>query len=1370
MCMILLMKSSTLGKLIETERKKRGWDQAELAVRVSRKQQTVSRWEKGDSRPTLDDLLKLIELFSVDKGVWYAQAGYEVEEEPDISLAPYLPLQNLSPEKFELFCKAVIGALNPGAEVQRYGTQGHKQEGIDLYAKTSASILDYQCKRHKQFGPADIKKAVKDTTFRAKHHHLLLSRNASPLAKKEIANYPDWSLWDRENISEKVRNLPNKDDAVRIVDTFFPGMRKSFLGVDEPSPWLTPQDFFLPLENRSRLFSHGWTIVGRLKELELLKDFERQKDTQAILISGRGGIGKSRLLKAWAEGVSKSTAVRFVSSGTNIEPKDLELLPNGLSYLVVDDAHDRDDILVILNGVVRVRPEMKIILISRPYGITRLEDELTRSGVAYDSDRLIKLGDLDVKDAEKLAREILTDPDVNGNEGLARRIAEITKDCPLATVVGSRLVGEGLIKPELLNNEKRFRNELLRSFRDVIAGEVGGRNPEKIRHLLDFLATIQPFNPSDRKFQSAAEEILDRHVDRIIRDISILEEAGVLLRRGYHLRVVPDLLADYIRFDASYDEKGGHPTGYVDRVFEHLQDDLATHLLVNISQLDWRLSADNVQSMLLDAIWKKIFSEIQAANNADRCFILKRLKDAAYYQPKQFLELVEYVKDNPSKTPEDPKFSGLYKYEHKDVLKELPEILRRLCYHLDYLPHCVDLIWEIGRRDSRRTNQYPEHGLRILQDLAQYDVYELTGKGVEINKLMLEAVKRWLSDPNLVDYVHSPFDVLDKLLDKGSATDSYERGKITIRSFGVNYDNTKHIREEALSLVVEGAKSPTLKISLRAVKSLGHALSEPRALYGRRVVKDESSKWKPFQLSVLNEIESIIKVQNHPLIYIELKNILAPHAQRSRSKEIKKRARLMFENLSKPFEVKLVQAIDQNRDRDWLLDEEKYDHQKLAEMSLAFRQEMVKGFVKKYPDAKKGFSELNKLLGELESCQKNPFPISFLAEMAKLYPGYAKGLCDEVLKHPKSPLSQYFGYLILGLIEQDQRKSANLLQKALRTDDEKLHVAVADYYWRGRWIDYYDEKHDLPNIKQLLGCKHRFAKKLTIGSLGRLAKSKPEVTKTLLLSVDLEKDKDLAKEYCGQFDKKHCFDPDLLSDGELEVVLNKLERVDGIDDYHIEEFLNYAGSRLPLPVVKLLLKRIELSKAVKKGEKYQPLSYSSRKLLQGFSSTPHYADVLREVRNKTLEKDWQTRFWIPKLFKTLSNNFDDTGIEVLLEWVLSGEKEKLEGVGVIIEDAPENFIFQNPNFVSKMLLAAKPYGQEMMKSTRNALAHSAIFRSKHGTPGQPMPEDVELKKNSEKMMANFPKGSPEYELYESLLKHASWEIEDQLRRDEELLE
>ena len=1361
------MKYNDLGKLIQIERKKRGWEQADLASRISREQQTISRWEKGNSRPKQDDLLRLVKIFSADISVWLAKAGYQVEE-PDISLSPYLPIHNLSPENFELFCRDLVKALNPFADVSRYGTQGHKQDGIDLLAKENDKVSDYQCKRHKQFGPKDIEKVIKKNSFDADSHYLLLSRLASPSARKAVLKYSNWALWDREDIARKVRNLPN-DAAIRLIDTYFSGWRERFLGIAFPSPWLTLEEFYLPLSDRFKLFGHGWSFVGRKKELDSLKEFEKQSNINACIITGRGGIGKSRLLKAWVEGINKQKTVRFVSPGSEIELKDIELLPEGPAYLVIDDAHGRTDILVILNGVSRKRPEMKIIVCSRPYGVTLLKDHLTKAGLSIDNEKLITLNDLSVDDAKSLSTEILSDLNVKGDNKYAQRIAVITKDCPLATVIGSRLVGERKIKPELLNNEKKFRDELLGSFRDVIAGEIGGYNAESICDLLDFIATIQPINPSDQNFQEIAEKLLNRHFDKITRDISALEDAGVLSRRGYRLRITPDLLGDYIRAKASFDEKNSRPTGYVNRVFSFLQNDLAINLMINISQLDWRISETGIQVMLLAEIWEKIFNDIKKANNADRTFILKKLEDVAYFQPKQLLKLVEYIKDNPSTTSEDSKYQSIYKYTHCDVVAVLPEILKRIGYHLKYLPHCVDLIWEISRGDKRRTNSHPDHGIRILQDLAKYDNYEITGKSVKVNKMMFEAVKRWISDANAHDYINSPMDVLDEFLAKEAVSDTYNRGKITFYSSGVHYENTKIIREEALKIAVETAYSSKLKVSLRAIKSLQEALREPRELYGRKIEEKELKIWEPFQVKVIEELENIAKKQLHPIAQFEIKELIRWEAKQSRSKEIQRKARKLFDALSLPFDNQLMQSLQGPFDRDWYIDEDEYDHQKLTEINIAFRQKVVNEFVEKYLKPNEGFIKLNKLLKDAKICKQSPFPITIFSELAMLHIPYAEKIVELMIKNPNNEISSNLGYLLFGYVQKNPIGSAKIAQRALESKNEKLMISIADYYWRGNWIGYFTKEYDLLNLTTLLNCKFISAKKLAIGALGRFGKEKPNSVKELLLHVELDSEKVLASEYCKQFNKKYSFNPDNLTDKELNIILEKLEHISGIDDYHIEEFLDYLSDRISQSVIKFMIKRIEKSK-LKPKDKYQPFSYLLKNDFKGVKLSPDYLNILRLVRNKVIDKSWQNNFWYPILFKSLAGDFNQQSIEVLMEWVQSGEKEKIKAVGILLHQTPKSFIFQNLTFVTDMLNAGNPHGEKFYKSVKTDLAYSAIYGMKHGTPGQPMQEDIELKDNSLNILRKLPKGSLIYEFFKSLAEHAEREMENQVKEDEELFD
>lgn len=59
------MKEKTFGERLARLREDKGWLQRDLAFRVSVKANTISNWEKGISRPNLDQLCLLCQALSV---------------------------------------------------------------------------------------------------------------------------------------------------------------------------------------------------------------------------------------------------------------------------------------------------------------------------------------------------------------------------------------------------------------------------------------------------------------------------------------------------------------------------------------------------------------------------------------------------------------------------------------------------------------------------------------------------------------------------------------------------------------------------------------------------------------------------------------------------------------------------------------------------------------------------------------------------------------------------------------------------------------------------------------------------------------------------------------------------------------------------------------------------------------------------------------------------------------------------------------------------------------------------------------------------------------------------------------------------------
>ena len=234
----------SLGDLVRAARERLGMDQAELGRRLKVGQQTVSRWERGTSRPRLAMLPDLAEALEVPLDDLRAAAGRldrvsGVATEAQASGPFYvraLPFQDLSWERFEDACADILQHMYPGSHVSRFGGQGERQDGIDLLADEPREATA-QCKRHKRFGPNQVRDAVNAVAEPARRNYLFVSRQtATAEARREMAKHPDWALWDGEDLSGYVRTEMDPERAIRFVDTHFPNSRQAFLGRETPGP------------------------------------------------------------------------------------------------------------------------------------------------------------------------------------------------------------------------------------------------------------------------------------------------------------------------------------------------------------------------------------------------------------------------------------------------------------------------------------------------------------------------------------------------------------------------------------------------------------------------------------------------------------------------------------------------------------------------------------------------------------------------------------------------------------------------------------------------------------------------------------------------------------------------------------------------------------------------------------------------------------------------------------------------------------------------------------------------------------------------------------------------------------------------------
>lgn len=1292
---------------------------------------------------------------------------------PPVDPSPeFLPLNdpNLPWERFEAFCEDFISRLPGVKETHRYGRRGSPQKGIDIFADIhNGERWAFQCRQWQKVTETDALKAIQQTSYSADRFILTLSCLATSTVRDACDSHPDWDVWDVGDISRKVRELEMHSGAKLVEAHFGAPWRKAFLGLHGLSSFVTPTEFFDRFSNAAALFNHAWELVGRSRHLRQAHEFVESPEQKIALLTGRGGIGKSKILHEFADRFDdehKGLALWYAAEGVPLTHDSADDLPFKPCVVVVDDAHRRDDLPALL-ALTRQRPHAtKLVLACRPQGIDYLKSQISHGG--FDVQEVVVFPDVKELSREEvlaLGRQAL------GTEfaGLAERLAAATWDCPLVTVVGGQLLARKAIAPELLERDAEFRDTVLIRFREILVGELGDQiDPTLCRSLLDLLAAIQPIRLDDEINLDSEAKFLNINRPTLLISLDILEKAGVLLRRGNTLRIVPDVLADHILHKASITSQG-QPTGYADHVFNEFKSLCPSEVLRNLSELDWRLRQSGAQaSDLLSSIWQGIRQGFQNASNLGRSMTLEILEKVAVYQPERTLELVEHAIRNPATESGNPERVRLYGDTRSDLLRQLPALLRQISYTLDYLPRCCNLLWELGRDDNRNLHSNPDHGVRVLADLGGYEI----GKPFTVTSRVLDTIEKLLEEPSSHDHFHSPLDIIDPMLAKTGLSTHFEGFNIVRRPFTLKYESIKLIRQRSISLVDRCLHSNDLKITLRALASLESALQEPQAYLNMNIADEDREQWRPEQMEILSLIANLAQRSTEPVILNRIRRILLWHRRDSSSDEVRNKADAIVSSIPESSELRLTQELmDPFHMDDWQPNGKSGDNDSRLrqEKSAQTRPDLVVEFIRHSEHAGKAYEILTDRIQTICAASIQPHPHIFLGILGNKDPEFAADLCDIIVDNPNGPLAPHLHALLTSVRKWSVERARDIGQRAMREGSVILCSGVALSYQSWEWADN-AAKEDIEVIRELLNHEDINVRRLAIGSLSSLAEANPKLAIDLAKGVEVGDNVHLAKELCQLFSDGGGVPFRELTPGDLKTLLSKLEDVQKLDDFNIRTFLVKASEQDARAVVGLLMARIR--KNDNEGTRYEALPILGfREPLIGLATSPDHEKILREIRDILLEPGGASEYLIGKLFREVSLNFESAvSLKVLDEWINSGDAARIQSAARLVFHANPQFVFKNVEFIANLLERAYDASSDCHRSVASNLRSSAISGPRSGTPGRPMSEDVAIRDQAAAIASQFDAGSPPYRFYDSLVNFAEASIREDLLIDEELFE
>ena len=1293
-----------------------------------------------------------------------------VESRPEL-----LPLHdpNWSWEQFEAFSRDLVRHQPGVVRCHHYGKGGSRQKGIDLYADfQDGRRWTYQCKQRKDFKQADVEKAIAKNTFEGDRHFILLSSELGSEARDACDRHPGWQVWDVRDISAGVRELRSADpDAARriVEDHFGRHWRSAFLGMPGLATYLSPYDYFRKFLNPKHVFNHTFSLVGREGQLARLDEFVASDEHRVAVIRGRGGIGKTKLLHAFSQGFGErhpGFALRLVPDGVPITPQSCDELASTPLVVVVDDAHrrDRQELGILFEIAQQRRQPLKLVLSLRPSGYEAVHSRLIHAGIDLSEiASVIEVTGLDRRGVEELAAQVLG----KSHARLVDRLVEATKDCPLVTVIGGRLLVEKAVAPELLERHDDFQGAVLSKFGDEIIGKVGDRiDPAFCRRLMRFLASVMPFDPLDADSVGIAADFLGSERESLVEAIDHLEEIGVVYRRGRSLRITPDVLADHLLHDACLTTQG-RQTGYIRRVYDAFGGVCPAQLLRNLAELDWRVkqASGGGQVDLLSEVWGDIEREFATADAAGRLKILDALMDFSHYQPKRILDIADFALRNPTQEVEDE--SHPYRMRHRHVLAKLPELLGRVCYSLESLPRACELLWQLGRNDERPTNSNPYHGLRVLADLAGYE----PNKPVLYNAAFLGCVERWVYTHGSSEHIGKLCGFLDPLLEKTGHTSHSDGDVIKSEAFFVSEENTRHVRDRVIALLARLVGSDDPRSVLRAVKSLGTALNNPMPVYDMKIGQEECRAWANEQLRILDILDEFISRRRLAIANIRALEAVRWTARHNLNLEVKERASQLRDSIVPDFDMQLTELLlghcqslaeEDDLEGDFMTAMARREARRREQTSSLWRQ-----IIQDYPCPRDGLNRLSDCLDLIRMDKEYKIPSMFLYGIGEVSLDYSIGLCEAILGSPERSLAWHFDMLVTPIRHEQPSRGLDLLRWALNSDHAVLWSGVASFYCSPSWIESVGDE-DVRLIERLIAHPNLNVRGTAIGTLWNLGKARPHEAKRLALSVDFEGNAGLAEALFQRLEMGIGVPIDQFDDTEIDGLIDKLSGVDKLDDHGINKFLVLASKRRPLEILRMLLGRIDTFEWDWKRDAGALPILGFAFGLEGLAQDPRYLDMLRQVRDRTLAVDYRNVYLIPQLFREITLRFSADCLSVLEEWVVTGERGKVEAVAYLLKEAPPSFVFTQTAFVARLLDIAHAIGEKCSRVVSSHLQAPSITQGRQGVSGQPFPQDIALRDRASEAARSCPPGSLQWLFYDSLATHAVDSIQRSQLHDSEV--
>jgi hypothetical protein len=1224
----------------------------------------------------------------------------------------------LTPRDFEHFCLELVRQLPGVVDAHTYGVPGDAQDGIDLHTDLDdGRVRAIQCRRVQKFGKPQADKLLKDTTYPADEYWLWCTCELTKAGRDVMDAAAGWTAWGLDGISATVRDLDRERARWLVEDYLGASARKRFLGPEADLAVMRADRWFTFQDETGLGLPTGQALRGRDEQLGDAVAALDDPDSHAVIVSGRAGIGKTRFLRAIAD-AHRERRVLWLRDGIDVLSTLADELPHARYVLMIDDAHRRDQVPAILATAMARTPLPTVVLATRPHRGPDIRADLYAAGIKSDAIASVSLDTLSPEAALALAKDSLDDE----HQATAPGLATLTRDLPALCVIGARLINADDLTLAELAQEGGSLDDIVARFKDELLGAISAQTDRAlVTSTMDELAAFQPLALASA--QALFSERLGLDAAAVRGALDALDDAGLLagVRRR---RLAPDILGDHV-LRRSCVRRDGTPTGRALALYESTPPELLSNVLENLAELDWRLGDASV----LDDVKCRMQDELRTAGAWDREQLLKSLNDSASYLAPWIVELARDLLDHPAN---DQELFGDHVADDASARHALAPLLGSAALDPDQTEAAVMLLWELARDLPERSPLFGADPMTTITSLGSYGM-----NPVYVDAYLRCAVRLMAAD-DADEHRLLPVDLLRPLTVRGGQSASLkDRHAISLNPFMVDAAKAEPVRRQVREALEHACVDGGPRTRAAAAARIEDMLRQPFGLYGRKVADDEITQWRHEQLELLAAVERIMSASDDELVRRRLRDALAWHAECSRIRGVKTRARAIRKIRTDELEEVLARAVTHGFSNDRF---PRLPQTRRAAARLIAGTGTVSTFLDCVDDA----------IARSLSCEperrRDVGPL--LAVAVEDDPAWGREAARVLAAEPGRPSAQALGAVLRALLEREPGAARAVLSDIAVSRDPQLRRLAADYVARAAWID--DPSAPERQIVLVLAADDDVSVREYAGTTAiHIAEIDPDLARLILIALEGLDAPSVAECVFKGLESRRI----VLSDAEEDELLRKLVETPRFEYWHAR-YVQSVFRRRPLVALKYLLARI--------GNE-APFPYDALPL-DGFGDLLSDHDALRLtllVRLlEALEPDDRTDKGIAQLFWSLAG-LGNVGPTQLTNAIVTGTPDEREVALRLLSASEPGTVLERPAWVAQLLDKAPAHARD---DVRQALTYAAEPTSRSSVGGRPAKEDLEVLEAARKHRSASAPGSRSAQFWSTMISRTGASI-DRWRSD-----